>query len=471
MLNGVSARIPPRFWALIALVIWGGLTLWLLRRDAYGLDEGAARALLLNWSVADNVVNPIVTFGVPDFRALIFVPLGIYWSGNILAAKVFTLLITFAAGALFYQWSCRTASKEVALIATGLLLIAPLTLMQIDALGVGPYLVLIFGLGVWLDWSYRSLPRPLGGKYFAQLVLVASAVSLHPAGLAYPLALVWTWHNDPLDTRSQRHIYIGVAVAVVLVALLRAGWHGLEWWANPLDALANVVMGPRLEEAGWLPGALVAFALLGVLVSSVRNLLSDLMGRVLALALIFGLPTADPAWALVVSALLLYYGVPRLIDLNETIGGAGFAGQRGGVMLLIFIAATWFMGVDRNYYGFVRSGVLPPQDQLILTLALEAADPKQPFRAASQWPGRTMIAVKRDVLPLPPPAKNGAALLKTIPGITHLIFDPADPDNKSLGRNIAELGGAMETLALQPGGVLIKVRSAKNVPQADKVSL
>ena len=69
-----------------------------------------------------------------------------------------------------------------------------------------------------------------------------------------------------------------------------------------------------------------------------------------------------------------------------------------------------------------------------------------------------MIACKRDVLPLPPPAKEGEDFLNTIKGITHLMFNPYQPTYRELGRTIAQLGGATQTLALQQGGVIIKIR-------------
>ena len=461
MLATLTARINPRYWTLLALLAWGSITLLLLRNDGYGLDEGAARALLLNWSIVDNIANPIVIFGVPDFRALLFIPLGIYWSGSLLAAKVFTALITFVAGLLLYQSSQRSVGKEVALIASGLLLIAPVTLQQIDALGAGPYLLLVFALGAWLDQGYRDFPRPLGGRYFSQILLAAISVTLHPAGLAYPLALLWRWYRAPLDKRQQRHIFIGVPLAVAFVALLQAGWHGLEWWANPIMPLANALLGPQLEagsDPAILTGTLFVCALFGVLIVSGRELLNDLLGTALVLAVLLGAVTADLAWSMLALALVLYYGTPKLIALNASLGGPSAMGQRGGVMLVLVLLATLFMNIDKSYYSFVRSGVLASQDQLIHILAQEAADPKQPFRAASQWPGRTMIVVRRDVLPLPPAAKDGAGLLKKITGVTHLAFNPYQANNKKLAANIAELAGAMETIALQPEGVVVKVR-------------
>jgi hypothetical protein len=461
-------RILSRYWVLLALLVWGGLALLLLRHDPYGLDEGAVRALLLNWSIVDNVANPIVIFGVPDFRALLFIPLGIYWSGSLIAAKVFTLLIMFVAGVLLYQWRERTAGKEAALIATGLLLISPLTLLQVDALGAGPYLLLMFSLGTWLDQSYRDVNRPLGGKYFSQMLLVAITVTLHPAGLAYPIALLWAWYKNPLDKRQQRHVVIGVLLAVAFAGLLRAGWHGLEWWINPLVSLTSAVLGPRLEpsaDANMVAGGMVVVLLLTVLIINRHALIKDIMGCMLLAGVLLGAVAADLAWAMLAIVLVLYYGIPNLINVNVSVGGTGFMGQRGGVMVVVVIIATVFMNIDKAYYGYVKSGILAPQDQLIQTLTLEAEDSDKAFRAVSQWPARTMIVVKRDVLPLPPVVKDGASLLKMTQGITHIMFDPYTPANADLARSIAELSSAMETLSLQQGGVIIKARGQQDKPQ------
>ncbi len=452
-------RFITRYWGLAMLLLWGGPALWLGRSAPYGLDEGAARALLLNWSVAGDVVNPIVVFGVPDFRALIFIPLGIYWPGSLIAAKVYSLLVTFAAAALLYRWSKRSWSQEIALIATGLLLIAPPTLAQAETLGAGPYLLLMFGLGAWLDHSYRTASRPLGGNYFTQMLLVTTTVTLHPAGLAYPAALLGYWYKNPLDTRQQRHMYVGVTLSVLFALLLQAGWHGLSWWGNPLQPLAAVVLGSGQEEdaAVTIMGLLVAGLTVLVIALNGRKRLDDFMGAMLVLALLFGAVAADDAWAMLALVVILYFGMPRLIALNESWGPPGYLGKRGGVFALLVIAATWFMTLDRNYYETVKRGLLSPHDQLIHTLILEEAD-KKSLRIASQWPARTMIACKCEVLPLPPAAKDGETLLASLKGITHIVFDPSAAENRQLGLNIAELGGTLETLSLQPGGVILKLR-------------
>ncbi len=125
---------------------------------------------------------------------------------------------------------------------------------------------------------------------------------------------------------------------------------------------------------------------------------------------------------------------------------------------------------DKSRAQAVSHQLLSAQDQLIQQLADEAADPDQDFKAASQWPGRTMLAVKRDVFPLPHAAPDGQTLLANITGITHLIFDHQDPDLAALGRNIAELTGVTETLALEEGGVIVRVRKPTLQDPADEAS-
>ena len=461
MFSDFFARIvPARAWILVALVVWGGLALLLLRHDSYGLEEGAAHALLLNWTLVDGVANPVFTFGVPDFRAVLYIPVAIYWSGSVLAAKVFTLLITFGAALLLYRWISRETNREAALIASGLWLIAPLTLHTADSLGVGVYLVAIFALGAWLDDAYRAEPRPLGGKYFAQMVLTAISVSLHPAGLAYPLVLAVRWYKTPSSRLEQRQYFIGLAVAVMVVLLMRRGWHGIEWWSNPLPALAALIANdypPESDAAQWIGFGMGALTLWVSFVSRTQWR-ANTTGLMLLVGLLIGAVAADASWALLALTALLYFGVPKLISLNEAWGGVGLLGQRGGVLVLVVVVATLFMSQNRQHAIQAKAGVLESRDQLLQALALEAADGKQPFRAASQWPARTMIVTRRDALPLPPPAQDGAALLKMMPGVTHLVFDPYRID-RALTRNLAELGGELETVARQEGGVILKVRA------------
>ncbi len=132
------------------------------------------------------------------------------------------------------------------MLATGLLIISPLTLTQIDALSPGIYLLLSFALGAWLDKAYRAAPYHFGGWYFAQLFISVLSVSLHPAGLAYPLALLWSWYKEPLDHKQQKYFFIGVSFVVLATLLIRMGWNDLEWLQNPANSLATILLGSSM---------------------------------------------------------------------------------------------------------------------------------------------------------------------------------------------------------------------------------
>ena len=467
----IKIRMQPRYWALLILLVWGGALLasGLLRFDAYGLEEGAARAILLAWSMADKVISTAFVMGFPDMRLLLFLPLGIYWPGSITAIKVFTLLTAFAGVALFHGWSRDRHGGESALLASGLMLIAPITVAQIDAVGTGPFLLLAFALGHWLNQTYRKAQRPLGGWFFIQLLLVCFTVSLHPIGLAYPLALYWEWRRQPLDARHQRHIYIGLGISVGLTLLLSLGWETQDWLANPVTTLSGALLGVDgdLGEASRWGVGLVMSLLLALILLRRRLWAHELAARTLALAVILGLPAADPAWVMVALATLLYLGIPALIAFNQTLGQQGFMGQRGLVMFVLFITATLFMQGDKAHYQRISANLLDPSDQLILSFALELEDEDkagkvdEDFLAMSQWPGRTMLALRRPVLPLPPPYPDEQTLLKNIAGTTHLIFDPRDPRNRQLGNQLARLTGLSKTLLLEPGGVVIEIETRK----------
>jgi len=453
-----------RYWGILALLVWGGLVLSLdlLRFDAYGIDESAARALLLNWTVADRVVNPIVTLGAPDFRALAFLPLGAYWPGSFVALKVFMLAILFAAATLLYNRS-KQQDGEAALLASGFLLIAPLSFMQINAVGAGPFLLLGFGLGLWLDQRYRSVGKPLGGWYFIQLLLVVTLVSIHPAGLAYPLALIWEWRNKPLNSAQTKQMHFGISFAAIFALLFSYmfGNPALDWGLNPLATLGAAALGripgdpsPLHYSGGILPGLLVAAIIFGYR----KQILTDLMPRMLLLGGLLGLVAADYGWAMIILALVLYCGFPLLIKLNNTMGANTFAGQRGLVMAVIFILSMLFMIADRGYRSSNILGTLEPHDEIIKTLAIETEALKDNFYTISQWPARTMLAMKRPVFPLPPDFSSPEELLKNLGKIEFIVFDPFDPANKQLRDQLANLTNQTETLFRQQNGVIVKVK-------------
>ena len=472
------SRIPPRYWGYLALLLWGAATLFLLRQDAYSLDEGAAKSLLLVWSIADQVASSVVTFGAPDLRILLYIPAGFLWTGSVFAAKACTALaLTFTAW-LFYSWKQKNADAESALLATGLLIISPLALTQIDALSPGIYLLLAFALGAWLDKAYRAAPYHFGGWYFAQLFISALSVSLHPAGLAYPLALLWSWHKEPLDHKQQKYFFIGVGFVILATLIIRMGWHDLEWLQNPVNNMAAIVLGADLSNemtvTRWIAGTIVLLVLATVVFKQYRNLWSDFTGRILLIGLVLGATTSDPAWAMIALSIILYFGFPLILRPQQSSSG-GLMRQRG-IALLLIVVSTLFMRADKAHYEIRQLGILSEQDQLIRTLSEEAEGARKAaeetegsstsphLRVASQWPGRTMIACRCDTLPLPPAAKDAQAQLAMLRSITHLLFDPKQTANIMLARNLAALGGdAAETVELQPEGVLLRFKSTSAI--------
>ena len=474
-MDNFLSRIPSRYWGYSALALWGAIFLFLLRHDFYGLDEGAAKSLLLLWSVADNIASAVVTLGAPDLRSALFVPAGVLWTGSIVAPKIFALLFMACAVGLLYIWNQRNAGSENALLASGLLLLSPLTLQQIDTLSPGVFLLFSFALGAWLNEAYRGAPRPLGGWYFAQLFVCALSVSLHPAGLAYPLTLLWSWHKQPLDQKQKQYFFVGICFIVAFTLLVRGGWNDLDWVHNPFISLSSIALAADTNNAPgamqWFVGGLALAALIATILKQHRQVWADFTGRMFLIAVIIGFVSCDLSWAMIALCLMSYFGLSWLLRLPLPFT-RGFMHQRGAALLLLFVLSTLFMRADKEHYLLRQSGLLSDQDQLILALASEAErirlineephDSKltQRIRASSQWPGRTMIACKCDSLPLPPAAEDAAAQLNMMKSITHLLFDPQSPRNQLLARNLAALGGSeVETQALQPGGVLLHFRT------------
>ena len=483
-LNTLLLRIPLRYWGYLSLALWGAAILFLLRPDLYHLDEGSAKSLLLVWSIADQVAASVVTFGAPDLRALLFLPVAFLWTGNVFAAKVFTTLLLAFTIWLLYLWSRRIANAESALVASGLLIVSPLILEQIDTLSSGVYLLPAFALGAWLNVEYRANPRPGGGWYFSQLLVSAFCVSLHPIGLAYPLALLWSWYKEPLDQKQQKYFFIGVSFVSLFTLVMLGGWNYVEWFQNPIESLAISIFGSPVDGkistvrliAGW-----VMFAgLVIVVIKQYRNLWSDFIGRTFLIGLTLGVTTSDLAWGIIALSLILYFGTPLLLNSHHVRPGKGFVHHRGLMMLLIIILSTVFMRADRSHYEIRLSGLLSEEDQLIHFLAVEAENTrkinerdesgKNPnlLRVASQWPSRTMIACKCDTLPLPPAARDPQVQRTMLHSITHLIFNPRQASNTALARNLSMLdGGVVETTALLPGGVLLHLKNV-NAPANQK---
>lgn len=470
-------RIPNYVWVIGTLVLWGAaiLFLGLVRFTPLALDEGAAQALLLNWSVADLIVSPVLTLGLTDLRALLFVPLGVYWTGSIFAAKVYAIITLFIGILALYRWSREQFNDEVALMASGLMMVAPLSLLQLDNLGIGIFILAMFGLGMWANNKYRAQKeRAITGWYFVQNLLVAIAVTLHPMGLAYPLALAWQWYRQP-DSGSAKHrqtVFIGLAVTVGIMFAMQAGWVDLHWYADPVSALADISYrfnpSDTIPDQRVLGGSLMFLLLIPSCFYLLRQSGGSLMANMLGLATLIGLICADAAWALVAQAVILYAGLALLIKLNHKLPVNSFMGQRGLTMTLVFVCLFWFMQMDKNHAQYISSNILSPTDQLIEQISVIARDDKKLFRAATQWPGRTMIAARRDALPLPEKIRvgeiirnieNGEELEKQTKGvITHFMFNHSDPQNSALSRNLSQMAHITETLVLEEGGVIIAYR-------------
>ena len=321
-------NISPRHQGYIALALWGAIALFLLRQGLYGLDEGAARSLLLSWSIADQVASSVTTFGMPDLRALLFLPVGFLWTGNVFAAKVLTVLVLALTAWLLYDWKRRNSDTECALLATGLLIISPLALEQIDSLAPGIYLLASFALGAWLDTQYRANPKSFNGWYFAQLFVCAFSVSLHPVGLAYPLALLWSWRTVPADQKHQRYFLAGIVFVVLFILLIRMGWGNLVWFQNPILNLGAVFTGSLSDDKQslmqWLPGGTMLALVAAVVFIKRLELWSDLTGRTLLIGLLLGAMVGDRAWGIVALSIILFYGLPILLRPEQNSPDGGF---------------------------------------------------------------------------------------------------------------------------------------------------
>ena len=490
--------LPKGFWGILALVLWALGVVALLDRTPYGLDEATARAVLFLWSISDQVVSPIVTLGIPDFRAVYLIPAGVFFSGSLLAAKLCTLLVFAAAAIGLYRWRLDQGDSETALLATGLVLLSPLAVTSIDRIAIGPYLLLTFLLGAWADKTYRSTRVRFGGFYFAQLLLSIAATSLHPGGLAYPIVLAASWLREkppePLEPgmipgRERTHVLVGIAIATLLGALLAAGWPHQTWFANPVTGLARQIFGlpSDADLAGgnaifWISGSVLVVALLASLWASRSQILSDRLTATLVLAVAITAFAGDTTYSLLAFVLLLYLGFRLLLRVR--VGkAAGLIGQRGVALALLIALSTLFLSADRSRYAGIRRGPeLSAQDQLIAALSDTIqqlhATPAQPGlvteeqkaksgpRVASQWPGRTMIACRCSTLPLPPGSEDPAQFAANLRTLDFVLFDPKDPANSALSRGFALLGGSQaETIALQAGGVLLRLRPAATQTQ------
>lgn len=466
MLSNIREHLSARHAGLLGLCVLAWVYMALFRYDLYGIEEAAARALLINWSIIHQVASPIALFGVPDMRGFFFVLLDLHWAGSLIAAKVFSMLVLFSTILLLYRWGERRQGAEATMIACGLLALLPISIMQADSVGGGIYLFMALLVIAWLNKNIQAAEFHLPGQIFLQAVLVAFAVSIHPIGLATALVLAVLWWFDRKQLpKKRRNVLIALSIGVIIPLLLRMGWPDIATLSTPfLPFVSSMFLGPDLLSISGSTRTgvgLVCMVLLAlVFAAHMMRRTSDPFALFLMVGLIIGSFHINAVWLFMAAVALLYLGAPVLIDCNQRFGWSGIVGQRGVVLLLVFIMATAAMVTDRNYRSIEKKHLLTETDQLIAQLASEAGNKNMPFLAASQWPARTMLAVKRDVFPLPygREGDDPQVFLQRIQGVTHFVFNPTQEVNRGLVRQFSALSAYYETIALSQNGVILKVR-------------
>jgi len=465
MLSKIQEAFQPRYLGLIGLILlaWGFLSMF--RYDNYGIEESAALDILLNWSIVHQIASPVAFFGVPDLRAILFIPLDMYWAGSLIAVKVFTMYILFGTVLMMYKWSEEVHGSESSMMASALLLIAPISLMQTDAVGSGVYLLFCFVVAGWLNQMVRDSDKALPSWFFLQLLIAAMAVSMHPMGLAVPIALAIHWLRNAPDAGKARRIIGSMAFVSIFMVFVRWGWYGIAAASdNPLSTLGDSLLGsPLLHESGFGAGMLLGALLLIVIAVQAWRRTNDPVSIMLIAACLIGSLNADHVWSMICLATALYLGLPLLIELNERIGNRSLLGQRGILLFLVVAIATISMINTRQMSIVAKQHMKGPVDALISVLENEAENPDAPFIAASQWPARTLLACRRDVLPLPPASEDVEVFRKQTSGLTHIAFNPHQESMHTLSRNAAAMSDSFETIALQYGGVVLKAKPANTV--------
>ncbi len=467
MFRQIIDAIQPRHLGLAGLCLLAWAWLHLFRYDAYGIEEAAALDLLLNWSIVHQIASPVALFGTPDLRALLFILLDLHWAGSLPAAKVFTMLVLFAAALMLARWGERELGSEATMIAGALFMLSPIAFMQTDHLGSGVYLLAAMACVPYLERLWLESRFELSSWLFLLALIAGFAVSLHPMGLAVPGVLLWkAWRMHADEPVRARNLMIAVGAFSLLMLIVRFGWYGIDSAANPLVVLGDALAGPSLlhPTGGWALGFVLADLLAIVFAVHLWQKRSDSLSLMLIGASLLGLVHADHAWTLIAWASLLYLGIPLFIQAHERLAGTlrlpGLAGRRGLVLIAAMLVVMLETGTARAYITVDGNRVLHGQARVLDILAREASDVDAPFVAASQWPARTLLACRRDVLPLPPLEHDANQFARDIEGLTHLVFDPNDPAMKPLARNAAALSHRLETVALLPDGVVLRVRKS-----------
>jgi hypothetical protein len=435
--------------------------------NRYGIDEGAAHALLLNWAIGSQMLSPVAVLGFPDLRALLFAPLNFHWIGDLSAAKVLTMYLTFATALMLYRWAERKLDDETALFATGLWLIAPLTIFQVDSIGAGNYLIFCAIAGFWLNEHLRASTRSISGYYFLLIMVLALAASMHPAGVGMVLAVAWTWLRDKtIETRRRYTMIGGMVVLIFFVVFSRMGWPELTMLHNPLAALVGVLVGdlrPSVEASLGL-GVIAAVMLLLSATASLRRENRDLLSTMLLAGIGVGLLSPDRAWSELALVLILYEGVRALIVLNSRLDSTSLAAKRALVAVAVFAFSLLFMMSDKERILLKHHHQLQPTDEVIAEMAQLTGASNKAMLVASQWPARTMLATRSGALPLPPVHKDDPqAFLRQMRGVTYMAFDQNDDRNRLLRREVAELSDRVKTVAIFNGGVIVVFPPADSI--------
>jgi len=393
-----------------------------------------------------------------------FIFLDIHWAGSLPAAKIFTLFMVFSTALMLYRWGENNDNAETSTIATALLLIAPITVMQVDSISSGVFLLFCFICAFWLEKMYSDNKRTLPGSIFMLIVMSAFAVSLHPMGLALPIALILLWlpkKSTQNESKKRRNLMLGIGISTVLLLVMRWGWAGLENQGEHLASLGTILTGsPILQTTPPIGYGLIVASLLAFTIAIyIYRRYFEFFSLTLVIACLIGLLRPDTSWALMALTCILFLGLPMLTALHRRTGIQNLIGQRGLILILIVVCTSMFTSADKHYRMISQLKLKSDTDYLLTSAALIANQNNTEFLMASQWPARTMLATKRDVLPLPPQRvlENIETFTEKTAGITHFIFNPNAPENKALSRISASLGHQMEAIELMPAGVIIQV--------------
>jgi len=458
-ISGWMQSILPRHFALAALCGLSVIYMASFRYDLYGIEEGAARVLLLNWALGSNILNPVAILGLPDMRSLLFSPLNFHWIGDLTAAKVLVMFLTLATALMLYRWAEKCLDDETALFATGLWLVAPLTMSQVDSLGAGNTLILACILCYWSAGYYRASKHATPGNYFVLLLLAALATSMHPAGIGMAIGLAWheTRVHHP-SKRKQIALFIGLGLMFFFVLGSRMGWPSLALFINPMSALAAVLEGNLAGASSVGVGLLALGILLLALLAGLRHVRDNLFSCMLFGGVVVGAICADIAWAELALTYILFVGLHGLVSVNNRFGGYGLIRRRGIVAVCVLLLTLGFMLVDKQRFLFNQAHGMHRVDQVIAKIGSLTANMNGQTLVASQWPGRTMLATRRGALPLPPVRKNDPdAFLRQMRGVIFLAYDHHDPHMKAMNREIAELSNRIKTESILPGGVILRI--------------